>query len=244
MFDHCCGLGSLKLSAVFGNRYLISFVAGSCVMSAALCNSAAICAMSYYKTHVSLMDRLLSTELQADVTHNYFLSSVVTSRTYSSLANGMVNASPSTMQYSENSSISRAFGVNDPLGAARQPVDLSLRVPARANRHDLLHAGYVLAPTVLDGFSQVLQAHHRGTVVSATLIVRRRFKVLCQVGSEALAAREVGGDDAEDAPTTLTALWIRALIIGSLFHQLAINLVTQLLIFVTMLWTRTKIWFR
>ncbi|KYQ48212.1 hypothetical protein ALC60_12766 [Trachymyrmex zeteki] len=106
MFDHCCGLGSLKLSAVFGNRYLISFVAGSCVMSAALCNSAAICAMSYYKTHVSLMDRLLSIELQADVTHNYFLSSVVTSRTYSSLANGMVNASPSTMQYSENSSIS------------------------------------------------------------------------------------------------------------------------------------------
>ncbi|KYN44398.1 hypothetical protein ALC56_01096, partial [Trachymyrmex septentrionalis] len=173
----------------------------------------------------------------------FFWSSVVTSRTYSSLANGMVNASPSTMQYSENSSISRAFRVNDPFGAARQPVDLPLRVPARANRHDLLHAGHVLAPTVLHGFSQVLQAHHRGTVVSATLIVRRRFKVLCQVGSEALTARKVGGDDAEDPPPTLTALWIRALVIGSLFHQLTINLVTQLLIFVTMLWTRTKTWF-
>ena len=138
---------------------------------------------------------------------------------------------------------SRAFRVNDPFGAARQPVDLPLRVPARANRHDLLHAGHVLAPTVLHGFSQVLQAHHRGTVVSATLIVRRRFKVLCQVGSEALTARKVGGDDAEDPPPTLTALWIRALVIGSLFHQLTINLVTQLLIFVTMLWTRTKTWF-
>jgi len=74
MFDHCCGLGSLKLSAGFGNRYLISFVAGSCVMSAARCNSAAICAMSYYETRVSLIDRLFQpVEYEADVTHNYFL---------------------------------------------------------------------------------------------------------------------------------------------------------------------------
>jgi len=121
---------------------------------------------------------------------------------------------------------SRAFRVNDPLGAARQPIDLPLRVSARANRHDLLHAGHVLAPAVLHGFSQVLQTHHRGTVVSATLIVRRCFKVFCQVGSKALTAREVGGDNAEDSPPTLATFWIRALIISSLFHQLTINLVT------------------
>lgn len=45
---HCCGRGSLKLKAGFGNRYLISFVEGSWLMSAALCRSAAIWAMSYW----------------------------------------------------------------------------------------------------------------------------------------------------------------------------------------------------
>lgn len=129
----------------------------------------------------------------------------------------------------------RAFRVNDPLGAAGQPVDLPLRVPARADRHDLLHAGHVLAPAVFHGLPQVLQAHHRGTVISATLVVRCRFKVFRQVGPEALAAREIGGDDAEDPPTALAALRVRALVIGSLLHQLAINLVAQQLIFVTVL---------
>lgn len=137
----------------------------------------------------------------------------------------------------------RAFRVNDPLGAAGQPVNLPLRVPARADRHDLLHAGHVLAPAVFHGFPQVLQAHHRGAVVGATLVVRRRFEILGQVGSEALAAREVGGDDAEDPPAALAALRIRALVIGSLLHQLAVNLVAQLLVFVTVLRTGAEVWF-
>lgn len=138
---------------------------------------------------------------------------------------------------------SRAFRVNDPLGAAGQPVDLPLRVSARADRHDLLYAGHVLAAAVFHGLSQILQAHHRGAVVGATLVVRRRFEVLRQVGPEALAACEVGGDDAEDPPAALAALRIRALVVGGLLHQLAIDLVAQLLIFVTVLRTRAKIWF-
>lgn len=137
-----------------------------------------------------------------------------------------------------------AFRVNDPLGAAGQPVDLPLRVSARADRHDLLYAGHVLAPAVFHRLPQVLQAHHRGAVVSAALVVRRRFEVLGQVGPEALAAREIGGDDAEYPPAALAALRIRALVIGSLFHQLAIDLVAQLLVFVTVLRTRAKMCFR
>lgn len=135
----------------------------------------------------------------------------------------------------------RAFRVNDPLGAAGQPVDLPLRVPARADRHDLLHAGHVLPTAVFHGFPQVLQADHRGAMVSATLVVRRRLEVFRQVGPEALAAREIGGDDAEDPPTALAALRIRALVIGGLLHQLAVDLVAQQLVLVTVLRTRAKI---
>lgn len=134
----------------------------------------------------------------------------------------------------------RAFRVNDPLGAAGQPVDLPLRVPARADRHDLLHAGHVLAPAVFHGLSQVLQTDHRGAVVGATLVVRRRLEVFRQVGPQALAAREVGGDDAEDPPAALAALRVRALVVGGLLHQLAVNLVAQQLEFVTMLRTHAQ----
>lgn len=128
-----------------------------------------------------------------------------------------------------------ALGVDDSLGTAGQPVDLPLRVPARANRHDLLHAGHVLAPAVLYRLPEILQAHHRGAVISAAFVVRRCFEVLGQVGLEAVAAREVGGDDAEDAPTALAALRIRALVVGRLLHQLAVNFVAQLLVLVTVL---------
>jgi len=130
-----------------------------------------------------------------------------------------------------------AFGVDDSLGAARQPVDLPFCIPARADRHDLLHAGYVLAAAVLDGLPEVLQADHRRAVIGAAFVVRRRFEVLGQVGLEALGAREIGGDDAEDPPTALAALRIRALVVGGLLHQLAVDLVAELLVLVAVLKT-------
>lgn len=129
----------------------------------------------------------------------------------------------------------RALGIDDPLGTARQPIDLPLRVPARADRHDLLHARHVLPSAVLHGLPEILQADGRGAVVSATLVVRRRLQVLGQVGFQALAAGEVGGYDAEDSPATLAALRIRALVVGGLLHQLAVNFVAQLLVLVTVL---------
>lgn len=119
-----------------------------------------------------------------------------------------------------------AFRVNDPFGATGQPVDLPLRIPARADRHDLLYARHILTTTVLDRLPEILQTDHRGAVIGATLVVRRCLEVLRQVRPEILAACEIGGDDAEDSPATLTALRIRALVIGCLLHQLAVNLVS------------------
>jgi len=136
----------------------------------------------------------------------------------------------------------RAFRVNDPFGATGQSVDLPLCVPARADRHDLLHTRHIFATAILDRLPKILQTDHRGAVIGATLVVRRCLEVLCQVGPEILAAREIGGDDAEDSPAALTALWIRALVIGGLLHQLAVDLVAELLILVTMLRIRHMIY--
>ena len=44
------------------------------------------------------------------------------------------------------------LGVDDPLGAARQPVDLPLGVPPRRDGHDLVHARRHLPPAVLERF--------------------------------------------------------------------------------------------
>jgi len=111
-----------------------------------------------------------------------------------------------------------AFRVNDPLGAARQSVDLPLRIPARANRHNFLDAGHIFTSAVLHGLPEILQTDHRGAMIRTTFVVRRRFEVLHQVRPQALAACEIGGDDAEDPPAPLTALRIWALVIGSLLH--------------------------
>lgn len=46
---HWAGLMSLWVKAGFGNRNLVSFIAGGCVISAALCNRAANFATSYCK---------------------------------------------------------------------------------------------------------------------------------------------------------------------------------------------------
>lgn len=118
-----------------------------------------------------------------------------------------------------------ALGVDDALGTARQPVDLPLGVPARANGHDLLDTGHVLPAPVLHGLPQVLQADGRGAVVGPPLVVRRGLEVLAQIGLEAVAAGEVGRDDAEEPPAPLAAVRVRALVVRRLLHQLAVDLV-------------------
>lgn len=49
MLTHCAGLMSRTVSAGLGSRNLVSFMAGTCPMSAARCSSAAILAISYCK---------------------------------------------------------------------------------------------------------------------------------------------------------------------------------------------------
>ncbi len=60
---------------------------------------------------------------------------------------------------------SGGLGVDDALGSTGQPVDLSLGVPARGDRRDLLDAWHVLPPFVLERLPQVLQADQGRTCI-------------------------------------------------------------------------------
>lgn len=129
----------------------------------------------------------------------------------------------------------RALCIDDPLRASRQPVYLPFSVPSGAYSHYLLYARYVLSSTVFNSFSKILQAHRRCAVVGSSLVVRRGFQIFYQIRPQAFGAREVGGDDAEESPASLTTLRIRTFVVCRLFHQLAIDLIAKRLEFVTML---------
>lgn len=72
-------------------------------------------------------------------------------------------------------------------------------------------------------------------MVGSPLVVGGCLQVLEQVGLERGRAHEVGGDDAEEAPAALTRVGVWRLVVGRLLHDLAVDLVAQTLVLVTML---------
>lgn len=72
-------------------------------------------------------------------------------------------------------------------------------------------------------------------MISSSLVVGGSLQVLEQVGLEGGRAHEVGGDDAEETPAALTRVGIGRLVVGCLLHDLAVDLVAQTLVLVTML---------
>jgi hypothetical protein len=72
-------------------------------------------------------------------------------------------------------------------------------------------------------------------MVSPPLVVGCRLQVLEKVRLEHVRADEVGGDDAEQPPTSLTGVGVGRLVVGGLFHQLAVHLVAQGLVLVAVL---------
>lgn len=128
-----------------------------------------------------------------------------------------------------------AASVHHALRSSRQPVDLATGRPSSRHGSHLLHTGHVLPTAAACRLPEIREANGGGAMAGTPPVRGRRGQVFHQVGTQCIRAAKVGGQNAEESPGALRTVRAGRSIGRSLFHQLAVDLVTEGQIFVTVL---------